>query len=309
MLKEIYVFVKCVSTLFLLTVGLFMSVGVLDAQTFSRKLSINPQPTALTIDAQRVVVSFGDLSPGGEWYVGAHVGSSASPQILVTEAQFDSPANAPAGMRPIANVLNWPSNQIMVGPGTVSISGLGKLQGALLVHLTIPLGTSLEVDAQGKAQFNGILNQDILLRNGAVVGSDAHSLATLFQRAQMPSAVSGAAVPDLKQLSNGDYLASVSNLSAHLTSFTLPAYPTGIVMPTVPVIVVTIRIWVDQSGNVVKTSAMRGTGPWLDAAQAAIQTWHFSPFNQNGQPVAVQGIISFSYFTSGKQVKSLLALH
>lgn len=286
----------------LILVVLFLTLlsPTMRSQSMHRIVSWKEQRTPVSIPEQKLVVDLSDLASSGDWYLGAHLDSSASPRIVAAEAQFDSPVNELASLRILSSVSNWPLGKILTTPGFIRISGIGKAQGALMIHVTLPPGTLLEVDTNGQSRFSSALGQDIAMKNGTVVGSDAANLGRLISLAKTSSMKPA---PDLQPLTNGEFVASLSYLSAHMIAFTKPNYPTGASTTNGQPVVVTFGFRVGVSGNILQVVTRLGSGAWAQAVTEAVQNWRFSPFEQNSQPVVVEGVSFCAFFPLTKEVK------
>lgn len=249
--------------------------------TSSKKISFNFKRIPLSVHGD-LNVSLNDMPNGGRYIVGIKNVSDLK-DVGMAAGQISLGAEGPMQLPVPESVADWTG--VETGGNSVRVSGLGALQGTLLLFAKVPKGTKLSLRVNGQPIALIASSSDIIVQNGSVITQSNISLATLILKLTRPDLANN--LPDVIEESPGVFVATPNATMAHVSSYTLPS-------PANADETVFVKLQIDQSGTVISAiTAAYGSDPFAQGCQDVVWHWKFRPFSFNGKPVSVVTGVSF----------------
>jgi hypothetical protein len=261
-----------------------------------------PAPATLPV----IEISVGTLAAGQHWAIALEpadnlMGFAVAPGYVVPLVK-----SKPGKMAP-NDIGRLPSSAYILKDSNFSFQNLSTLDKSVFVVVRVPLGRAVSVDSGGKTIFRGNLGGNVLLVDGNIspVASYVEPRAVLML--MNPDMIEDEFGPDVRQDSNGDWVATTGGLRRHLTM--LPAingpfpgqelsYAGG------RVAAVFARLHIDENGKVTGVQIVQGAGPLANAVTSTVSEAHFSPFMHDGKPIAVEGVVQYTLQNDGSAPES-----
>lgn len=140
--------------------------------------------------------------------------------------------------------------------------------------------------------YFGTVEDSVVIQDGSVTADKIKGHGQALELALSPSR---SRQPDIQEVGNGKYLVNASNLRGHLKAFQLPDRPMGGNSGTNPCCgagaSATFAISIDPYG-VASISSRHGDSVLFEPFGVALQSWRFTPFLVDGNPVGVTAFLT-----------------
>ncbi len=190
-----------------------------------------------------------------------------------------------------------------IADSTFQLAASASSGMSVLLDVHVPLGKSVSISYGDKAVFAGSISGPLLIVDGQIAPKSSHPVLRGGVLLMGPAAIVDEFGPDLRTDSPGPVpQASTAGLRRHLLSLppitsSLAGQPFALAGGRAAL--VAVRIHIDKTGNVTYARIERGDDPLATAARQALQGAKFKPFVQNGKPIAVNGIVSYTLSDGG----------
>jgi hypothetical protein len=262
----------------------------------TQRVSWSPPKIGIPVPSAQFSLRLADLSPGVEYIVGFRVGAVKEASLVVGEVRF----NPKRPIRLISEILNWPAAKIRTEPGSVEISGLSQAQGSVLVFVTVPPSTKLQIYGPSGTIASAEKVASLLVYNGVTLPEEVKGGHTLLSRLSRPNHRGNTKnTIELLQVSNGRHIATPKGIASHLMNLRKPSYPVSAKNLADDDRSVFLRVQIDDDGSVQQIFRVKGNEMLLNACEEAIREWRFRPFLSDGRPVSVEASIFFLFGEDG----------
>jgi hypothetical protein len=271
------------------------SVPALGQTNITSSVSWTPQKVRVVTPNAQFSLRLADLSSSTDYIVGFRAEDVKEATLAVGQVRF----NRLRSVRLISEILNWPTNQITVRPGSAEISGLSRAQGSILIFVSVPRGTRLSLTGPSENLASASQASSLLIRNGVIIPEEVKDPRTLLLLLGRPNQPTAGKTVELFQISGGRYVATPKGLASHLVSFIKPSFPETARSLGGDDRQVWLRVWIDQSGSVQRISRVKGNELLLEPAEEAVRLWKFRPFTKDGETVPVEATLLFLFGDDG----------
>lgn len=205
-------------------------------------------------------------------------------QFVIGEFQFQ---DSLAAHKIVVGIENLSPEYVRLSKGSLEVLDSGQKDRGLAILGHAVQGTQLTIRAGGVVVFSGAVGPDgIMIAQGSIVGKPVVSMQSVTMHL-INGSVRANQDGSPKWLPNGRYFVSLGGLREKLTEFVAPS-------ATIPSLasccdrVVRVRLEIDQWGQVSKAEPSDKSAG--DLVKAALR-WRFRPFEVDGAPVLVEGIV------------------
>ena len=255
----------------------------------SRQFTYNVPQHEVVVPSDRVVrVYLSELPTGKEWAFGVR-SVPGIPQATL-QAGFILFENM-RGIRFPLTIESVDASLVEIGPAGVRLNRLDSVAGSLLVFLTVPPGTILDLSTNQGPILRSQVGSGFIVRNGEILPEVPQRLGSLWPRLIAPRS----AQPDVPQrLPNGKHSVSGRLLRANALQTKLPEYPNAArVAGTEGVVIAMVEV--DARGSVSNMRAFPSDPLLAAAVDEALKQWKFDPFLVQGNAVSVVGPLAFEF--------------
>jgi len=264
----------------------------------SQSVSWNPAVHRISGIKQTFHIKIDGLAAGTRWIAGAKVDSETG--VIANEVRFRM-ANGGAPFRPLSEIVDIAS--VRIDSDGVTVHPSASSASSVLVYVTVPLGTEVSIEKDGLQMARAILESSLLVQDGSVIPqplSGRQNLLSRLMKGDLP-----ATAGELRQLGNGQYLATIPALKSHLLAWSEPDAAKTLTAGSLGNPAAALELQIDSSGNVVDVHARSGADNIRAVYESSVRSWRFKPFLVGGSPVAVRGIVPF-FVASDGQLKTPL---